>query len=469
MQENNFEDQVRRQMEELQFQPSEPVWQNVAAQIREKKRKRRLLLLLLPLLMLSGGLLWYYTKPDAPVNHPAVATHQEQSVNNQPLGTASRTEENTRAQQSSSDKQNSNTQKEKETFKRKQTIAANTIKRKKKHFELTTEHSKTDAAALSFENDDLHALVLQNEIEKKERGKNENVSQSETENSIVPPFAARLKNNSNDSVVVADSAASIVNTTKENTDSVVASLPAPALQQQKGRDKKWQWTVQARVGVSGLRTQMGDVFAQQYSADFAARPSTGNQAPTMQPVTAAIQNGVAFTVGAGLRKQMFKKAFVGAGLQYSRYSTSAPVGTRIAADTVMQYNGRMNNVSSYYRSGGTYRQYTTSYHYLEVPLAIEYPLFKLVQVQHGVSMGRLLSTNALYFDKAAQVWYRSDDWLRKTGFHVFTAIDYPLVQAKNFTLLAGPQLQWGLLPAQVKEEAKKHHLFFAGLGTRVHF
>ena len=59
MQENNFEKQVQQKMEELQFVPSEPVWQKVALQIGKEKRKRRLVLFLLPLLLATGSAIWY--------------------------------------------------------------------------------------------------------------------------------------------------------------------------------------------------------------------------------------------------------------------------------------------------------------------------------------------------------------------------------------------------------------------------
>ncbi len=49
MQEQNFEKQVRRKMDELSLSPSAPVWNKVEEQIRKKKDRRRIVLWLLPL------------------------------------------------------------------------------------------------------------------------------------------------------------------------------------------------------------------------------------------------------------------------------------------------------------------------------------------------------------------------------------------------------------------------------------
>src|SRR5256885_11135997 len=56
---NEFEKQVKEKIEELNFTPSEPVWQNIEMKIRDKK-DRRSILLWIPLLfaLLGGGIVW---------------------------------------------------------------------------------------------------------------------------------------------------------------------------------------------------------------------------------------------------------------------------------------------------------------------------------------------------------------------------------------------------------------------------
>src|ERR1700712_2442705 len=56
---NNFEKQVRQKMEELSFNPTPPVWQNIESQIRIKKERRRGIIWFLLILVLTGAGLWY--------------------------------------------------------------------------------------------------------------------------------------------------------------------------------------------------------------------------------------------------------------------------------------------------------------------------------------------------------------------------------------------------------------------------
>ena len=65
---NNFEKGVREKMDELKFEPSEPVWQNIEKQIRNKKDRRRLIFWIpLLILLLSGGVWLIYNTGNDPV------------------------------------------------------------------------------------------------------------------------------------------------------------------------------------------------------------------------------------------------------------------------------------------------------------------------------------------------------------------------------------------------------------------
>src|SRR5690349_13815030 len=56
---NEFEKQVREKMEELNFVPSDPVWDKIEEQIRTKKDRRRLFLWIPLLALLLGGGTWW--------------------------------------------------------------------------------------------------------------------------------------------------------------------------------------------------------------------------------------------------------------------------------------------------------------------------------------------------------------------------------------------------------------------------
>lgn len=500
MQENNFEKEVRQKMEELQFTPSEPVWQKVALQIR-RKRERRRLLLLLPLLIIGSGLTWYF------ITHTLNAPMADTIVQPEPQHKALPQTKESKPVLQEGDKNKaegfeSDTYRAGNTLGRgnNQVVAAKPLQKEKQTFSKpsATTVSKADATVKQPDVEeevmpplpaipkrknknlpgDLHAFVLEQEIKKLDatQQQNENVSNSfrdssKREQTVIAPIAkdADAPSGTKDSAAIAAVVAD-----KEDTASNAVAQP---LLVKKGEEKKkWSYTANVRIGSSGLRSQfpMFQTFSQDRSADFSSNPipssgSNNNNAPGLRAPSVA-SNGFAFSAGAGLRQHLFKNTYVNAGLQYSQYTQRISVGELVSTDTTMLYSGRLDKVSGYYRSGSQ-NHYTSRYHYLELPVSFEYRLFKKVplQVQHGASAGYLFKSNALYYNRTAAILFQSDEWQRKWGLQLFTSLDYRLLQKGNLQWFAGPQLQWGLTPLQNNSETQKHHLFFAGMQTRIAF
>ncbi len=496
MQENSFEKKVQQKMEELSFEPSAPVWQKVALQIQHKRRRRRLVFLLLPLLLLGGGLA-VYVALNKNTSTPSVAQtenemDQSQKPDSENVNALAIPGKSNMQEQPNGEEKNKTIQKEKQTFgesaKLNSQLSAqdNNIKGQKeketflKEDKKVEKRRKTEVAPGNIADEidapqtdlaDLHALVLQNEINKKQKGE-------KNDKNITNPFQRKNEITGDDVKRLADTltnvmaAAAIADSLQqafaasENTfmDSILA-VSAKA----KERQKVWQWSVNARVGLSGLRTEVTDVFGNRYSSDFSGSPASGNNSPQPSRIRAQSSNGIAFSIGGSLRRQVAKNAFVSAGLQYSYYSNQLNVGTQVNRDTTLFYNGRLESLSSYFTSTGTASTYTNRFHYLELPLAFDYAVLKKLQMQHGISIGRLLATNALNYNATSGFYFRSDNWMRKWSFNLFTSINYRLLQRGNLSVMAGPQLQWALTPVQQQQQSSRQHLFFAGLYTQVQF
>jgi len=75
---NEFEKQVQQKMEELNFVPSEPVWEKIEEQIRKKKDRRKAFLWLpFLLLLLAGGSWWLSSTNETSIQQ--VAWHWQKS------------------------------------------------------------------------------------------------------------------------------------------------------------------------------------------------------------------------------------------------------------------------------------------------------------------------------------------------------------------------------------------------------
>lgn len=496
MQENDFEKQVQQKMEELQFVPSEPVWQKVELQIRQKKTRRRLVLLLLPLLLLGGGAWWYTTFVNEEATAQATTANKppaESQVARAKPATSRPVEENGTAIKDKTTtayrtpngvekKKISTTQiQQKET----KTIANKPNKPIIAKGQKTATITAIEEEGVSGLNEELHALVLQNEIQKRESATTADKTAAAAKNVskpfwdtagrkiVVPPVASNTEVTDHDTTLATINNNSVSKESDTLVKEASASPDIPVVTVPKKAKRNWEWTVTGRAGISGLRNGVMEVFTTERAADMYVSPSAGlnnTQSPAFS-LSNNVTNSFSFSLGAGLRKKMFQNTFVVAGLQYSRYGTHSYVGNKVVMDTAFMYNGNANTVSGYYKTSGQQKKYTTTYHYIELPLAIEYRLLKKLplQIQHGVSAGYLFATNALYYDRAASVLYTNDDWLRKVGVQVVTSVDYKLVNTSAFSLFLGPQVQWALTPLQHKREVRQHHRFFAGLQTRITF
>ncbi len=497
MQENSFEKKVQQKMEELSFEPSAPVWQKVELQIQHKRRRRRLVFLLLPLLLVSAGLAIYVAlNKNESTTSVAQAEKRNKVSENAPsvdINAPAISGESNMQKQTAREETRKMIQKEKETFresaKLNSYLSANdkNLKGQKgketflKEDKKVQKHQKTKEAAGNIAEEkeapqtmmaDLHAMVLQNEINKKEKGEkaDQNIAnpfqkKNEITSVHVEKRADTLAKQIAAAATPSDSIGQgIVSNEKTLMDSVVA-----VSEKAKENQKVWQWALQARVGFSGLRSEVTDVFGNRYSSDFSSSPASGNNSPQPSRIKATSSNGIAMSFGASLRRQVAKNVFVSAGLQYSYYSHQITVGTQVNRDTTLYYNGRLESIGNYFTSTGTASSYTNRFHYLELPLAFDYSLFKKLQVQHGVSIGRLLASNALNYNATSGFYYRSDNWMRKTSFNLFTSINYRLLQKSNLFVIAGPQLQWALSSVQQQQQPNRQHLFFAGVHTQIHF
>jgi hypothetical protein len=84
-----------------------------------------------------------------------------------------------------------------------------------------------------------------------------------------------------------------------------------------------------------------------------------------------------FSIGGVAKKQLGKQASFSAGLQYNYYSNTIDVGTRVVQSArFMDYS-----VTSFYSNRviaptSTLHPYRNNYHFVSLPLTIEWQLFK---------------------------------------------------------------------------------------------
>jgi hypothetical protein len=138
-------------------------------------------------------------------------------------------------------------------------------------------------------------------------------------------------------------------------------------------------------------------------------------------------------------------------------------------DTTISYSNQPVRLQNYYQNGNT-NKYTNNYHFISLPVAIEYQLLKNIplSLHAGVSLNRLVSTNALLNNSNSSIQFENDKAWNKTQLHSFSGLQFHFFKNKSFSFKAGPFLQYSLTPLE-KNTNRKQFLSVAGLQTQFYF
>jgi hypothetical protein len=90
-------------------------------------------------------------------------------------------------------------------------------------------------------------------------------------------------------------------------------------------------------------------------------------------------------------------------------------------------------------------------------------------VQAGMSIGRMLGSNALQYDANKNIYYKDNSLFNKTQLNFSLGMDVRLFRNEPVSIELGPRLQYGLSNFTRKDYYGSRHLLFAGLETRVFF
>jgi cytoskeletal protein RodZ len=455
MLENNFEKNVKQKLDELSLTPSEPVWLNVEAAI-QKKRKRRLAFLLLPVLLMAGGALWWMTlqQPETQTRSKTTEDVETNTTFSKPHATQP---DGTPAEKQAAETPPDLKQKEQTTAtgdrvltkNKPQTttiIATNNNKQKGVHFQNT--QSRTSAG--------------------KDREKDNRITTPPEEPGTASTFVENHPNPVSGFSDTTVQTSPVEDTTQVKTAPRTDSVENAAPQQPQNLQakRKLQWHVVSRIGGSntvapvaaglGMKSLQENSGLSQYDNGSAYFPGPGaNSSNSLQP--AAPVKGLYFSLGATAMVPVGKSSFFKAGLQYSYYSNRISVGERLPADSVLTFlnsspgilygdAAEVRQVFSGLSRSSRNNHFANAFHFIELPLGFEYRLLKKVplQLQHGITISRLVGSNALQYDDRTNVYYQSKSTLRKSGVALFTSMTYRIWSGKSALLQAGPHVQYGL-------------------------
>ncbi len=193
--------------------------------------------------------------------------------------------------------------------------------------------------------------------------------------------------------------------------------------------------------------------------------------PGWQSQPSKIRPGTSFRLGVFAQKQVRRNIAVSIGFTYHYHSTRISTGpegnhNNYAAASALVYPGiSTSTATAAYNTGGN-GKYTNQYHLLELPLSFQWRVAGIrklpVYWEAGVSILRLLGSDALHFDAVTSTYYKNSSLFNNTQVNLSTGFLLGL-PFHGRRLMAGPRLEYGLSNLLNNKAAGEQHLLYGGI------
>jgi len=474
MAENEFEKNVRREMDEFRVHPSEEVWSSIEKRIRENKRRRRIVffvLFSLITLMVGGYAIYNFsgdkTKPQAENNlSETIRSNDGNKIENKKTGGHNQ-----------------------ETVTIKPTIPAE--KAKKTNIRLVvagqkgvSQPGKKNKPALSVLKETpasgKQATVnADRDGKKNDQSKNYNTNQQTTS---VPTVEAQANHpNQNEIPRAEDKNLTRTDATGLKVEESKDTRSIEVVKKKKGEkvSGKIIWGVNLSAGSSVITEEAFSFKSstaaadRQYSAPGSSpggNPATGGGGPGggTYYTYGQSENKAAFAFKAGViaRKNISKRSSLSAGLTYSYLADKIMIGTN---QTPSQSFSAL-----WYYSGSPKQTYTDHFHFIEIPLIYNLRVTNnedhFLSINAGVAPSYLVATNALIYDTTmGGIYYHNKDLITKAHFNFISGVAYQFKNKKDLVFSVGPQFSFDVTKAFKSDLDKRKYFLYTGIDARVFF
>ena len=477
----NFEKQVQQKMEELQFAPSETVWQKVDAEINKEKKRRPILWFIFFLGLTLAGTVFYFsnnlkntsvTADNAIVKKDLTQNKKQENIDNKKKGKSSESIASVESYSETSGKKNKNEIIKTDGFinKKNKKLIVSTFQNESKKFadknySVKNQNEKSvNKNQLINKNKSSSKKLLINKQEKNEDDVAENMN-AEKETKDVNKKINETVDEKKENNQQIDSAKKTITTASEKSIVKDSMINKTVAQKDKKTDttSKWKIGITGGAGFSGINTGL---FKSAMVATPAAAP-TNIYNPGTANISSKINNGFSFSAGFFAKKFLSKRISFSGGVTYHYYSTTIKTGS-YSDTTIFVYYPTANAsspVSNSYNYGNS-NSYVNHYHFVELPLLISFQMNKNknlpINWEAGFTVSYLINTNALQFDDTKNIYYKNNSAFNKTQASAATALTIGFPVHGNI-LHVGPQFQYGFTQLLNKNSGNTEHLFFTGI------
>jgi flagellar basal body-associated protein FliL len=459
MEENSFEKQVQQKMDELKIQPSDSVWGKIEAQIERKKspKKGMIVFLLILLIMICGGYFFFNSQKQS--SSKQIASEKNNIVNNKKsLPEENKINKNNTALLiDSSDRENAIAENYSQQQNKYNSAQRHKFSTNKKIHSAITGVQQSEIANEQSENLFQEVTKSPNEI-------------SGMENSV--PGISSSVNKDSLNVRSESETADFEKINKDSARKIVAANNNDSLKQKqlgknitkKSFNSKWKFGMTFSGGISSVKNSILSALGisdADKSADYLSYNTPAGGVPqtnNFQP--SGIHSEFGFVAGAFAEKNISPKISVVAGINFKSFKTSNDVGRRINSTSIYSSQSLLYNT-----------KYNNHFNFIEVPVSIKLQIGKGKALplfwEGGVTISRLLNSNALQFDPSSGNYYNDNSAFNKTQLGLNTSISISLFSKHKTSVLIGPHFYYDATKIASKGLYNKKHFSFAGLKAEI--
>lgn len=481
MQENEFENTIRKKMETLQLVPKDEVWNNVSANIYKEKRRKRFLIFLFTCTLLAGLVgLYVYFNPGKTVSFLADENnnaHKENLLNNRENDFIEK-KSDTPVAAIADDKKAIVTNKSGEiTNNQNHTSNHQKLVDNKKSIVINRalKSSFTNTLSNKIESyNDAQTVNEASDINGSNKEKQHNTLQESAvdkdkalQESLVPETDSTYANASN--TTIAKAANDTIKTLAAAEDKLVKKVKHTV-------SKKWNIGFAAFTGLSNnvsglsLLAPFGTAYSSSYASSLPGQSNGGVGNASIEKLH--YKSGFSYGFGMYVNKAISNRTSFTAGADYHFLSAVSLVGnknniTRTFYDLTLANSATVNE---YYTAGRSV-EYVNKYHFIELPLAVLIRLNKNEKrpflITAGISPAYLLSSKALYANYNQNVYYADNTQFKKLQLTAQAGFQFSILNRNHFNILLGPEVQYGITNMGKPATQTNQHLFTTAIKANV--
>lgn len=448
MQENEFEKQVQRKMEELKLRPSESVWANIEVQIKKEKRSRRGLTFF-PLIIICFLCGMYLL-----LNQSSSSSEEK---NNLSENLIKKNNTDKKAKSSFDTIKNYSTPiEDKKLFKTETVVKINKEPKPKTLSELKRYNSYQPTKNLTKD-----ILKSNNDIREQINNSEKITEQKKSDTAI--EIAKQEKPSSNKefevdtTIIHKDESVNKIepDLIKDSTEKENKNVTSAKNKNIRNKNK-WSWGLFFSAGSSGMGNSLFGSAQKSFDATSYSIPNS-QTGTGIYYSPSLLKPSLAIITGFSVERNLSPKIIFATGLNYNLFRTTNIVGKDSAA---------------YFRISNGLSTYHNSYHYIELPAWLKFQITGSKKVRlygnTGFSIAQLIASNALQFNGIAGLYYQDNSLLNKTQIRFNTGLDLVLFLKQKNAISIGPYVSYGISKV-ANQGYNKHHFTYIGLRTQFIF